>query len=450
MNSMRKAVSIGLAHLAYAAYGLDVFGRYRWLLETEKWTPEQREKWKLDRLNYILDFTWKNVPFYRDFWSGHGLTWKPLGHVDELKAYPILRKAMFRKNWEKVRPGDWASIPHIAKSTGGSTGKPVHYLQDREQWALMQGFQFWGWSQTGYAFGDPVGVITGGSLMPNRVTIFERVRLFIERRLFLLGVHMDRKLAIEYHRRLTDYGAEFLYGYPSILFMFCRHLAEEGLQLPKIRAVVTTAEMMLPHYRLGIESALKCKVFDDYGCNDGGFESFECREHRGMHYNEFQSLLETETGKANAGTLLITNYWNRTTPFIRYENGDRVTLAKTACPCGTKFPLIESVDGRTGDILQFANGQCFVCPPHLFSNMDIEGWQVVQTTPSKVEVRLAKAGGIDQNYIAKIQDVMRYHLDDSIEIEVKHVQQLTVTAAGKMKPVWSEVKSSSANDKPRS
>jgi phenylacetate-CoA ligase len=387
----------------------------------------------------VLEFAWKNVPFYREFWSGHGCQWRPLRHLDELEAYPILRKELFRQNWEKVRPADLRLIPHIPKHTGGSTGRPVHYLLDKQQWALMQAFQFWGWSLTGYSFGDPIGVLTVGSLMPDRITLSERTRRVIERRLFLFGVHMDRNLARDYHRRLEQYGAQYLYGYPSILYVFSKHLKQEGLRLPKIRAVVTTAEMLLPYYRQGIEEGLGCPVFDDYGCNDGGFESFECARHKGMHYNDFQSILQVEGNPGGTGTLLVTNLWNRSTPFIRYENGDRVKLAAAGCPCGARFPLIESVEGRTADLLQFANGQTFVCPPHLFGDMQIDGWQVVQTTPSKVEVRLAKSGAMDRDYLARVEQVMRHHLDSAIEIEVKHVQQLSLTQAGKLKPVWSEV-----------
>src|SRR5215469_2621280 len=382
MADFRKVLSVALAHAAYRAYGLDVFRRCAWLKQSEFWSPDDRQKWKLGRLNLILDFTWQNVPFYRDFWTAHGFRQTPLRHVDELQTYPILRKETFRKHWETIRPKEVNQIPHIQKNSGGTTGKPVHYLLDREQWAVMQAFQLWGWSRAGYSFGDPVGVLTGGSLMPKHITLFERVRSFIERRLFLFGVQMDAELARQYHQQLDAFGAEYLYGYPSILYMFAKHLKEQRLRLPKIKAVVVTAEMLQPHYRSGIESAFNCKVFDDYGCNDGGFESFECKFHRGFHYNDLQSILELENRDGTlSGTLLITNLWNRSTPFIRYENGDKISLLESGCECGAKFPVIRSVEGRTADILNFENGQCFVCPPHLFGDMHIDGWQVVQTGP---------------------------------------------------------------------
>ena len=440
MVDLRKQLSIGLAHLAYAAYRLDVFRTYEWLKQAEQWPAATRREWQLERLNKILSFTWDNVPFYRDFWSSHGVHQRTLRDLEELLAYPVLRKETFRENWKSVRPATVDSIPHIPKHTGGTTGRPVHYLLDKKQWTLMQAFLFWGWSLTGYSFGDPIGVLTGGSLMPERVTSFERVRNFIERRLFLFGVQMDRNLAVECHNKLKDYGARFLYGYPSILHLFCRYLKEEGLQLPDVRAVVTTAEMLQPHYRQGIESTLGCKVFDDYGCNDGGFESFECRFHCGFHYNDYQSILEVEENDGKrGGTLLVTNLWNRSTPFIRYENGDTVCLAADKCSCGSGFPLIGAVEGRTADILTFGNGQSFVCPPHMFGDMDIDGWQIVQTDPLRVEVRMAKRGSMNPAYMLKVNRVLRHHLNEQIAVEVKQVEKLTTTKGGKLKPVWSEV-----------
>jgi len=440
MKDARKMLSIALARLAYRAHRVNVFQNYHWLRQTETWSPQQRESWRLERLNRVLQFTWETVAFYRDFWTSHGLQWRPLRHLTELQAYPVLRKETFREHWRQIRPPNFQAIPHIRKHTGGTTGRPVHYLLDREQWAVMHAFLLWGWSLAGYSFGDPVGVLTGGSLMPERVTLFERFRNFTERRLFLFGVQMDRKLAHAYHARLEQYGARFLYGYPSILYLFCRFLAEDHLRLPQVRAVITTAEMLLPHYREGIEAALDCRVFDDYGCNDGGFESFECSRHRGWHYNDLQSILELgDPDQHGFGTLVVTNLWNRSTPFIRYENGDRISLAGARCACGSKFPLIDGIEGRSADILHFSNGQSFVCPPHLFGDMDIDGWQVVQTEPAKVEVRLAKAGALDHHAVSKVERVMRHHLSEPISIEVKHVEALAVTRNGKLKPVWSEV-----------
>ena len=428
--------------LCYRAYGLDVFGMYKWLLSTMSWTPQQRNEWRLRRLGNILEFAWNHVPFYREYWGDHGVDFFRPKEIEELQQYPILTKDIFRANAARIQPGDLHSIRHRKWHTGGTTGQPVHYLRDLEQWTLAEAFHLWGWSQLGYVFGDPVGVIAGGSLVPERMTIEGRIRAFMHRRLFLYGVAMDQSLAREYHYGLCKHRAKFIYGYPSVLDLFGKHLAAQGLSLPELKAVVTTAEMLLPQYREGIEHTLGCHVFDNLGCNDGGFESYECRQHRGFHYNDLQSVLNVDSTRTDSeGHLIITNLWNKSTPFIRYENGDMVTLASQPCLCGSPFPLISSVRGRTADILIFANGRSLTGPALtlIFGEMEIDGWQVVQTESNRLEVRMCCLSELKPGYVDHTHRILRHYLTDEVEIIVRRVEKLETTKGGKWKPIWTEV-----------
>jgi phenylacetate-CoA ligase len=442
MAEMRKWLSVASSRLAYGAYGLPVFHHLGWLRQTDSWSSEVRAQWRLQRLSTILEFAWNHVPFYREFWGDHGVSYRPLKQAEELRAYPVVTKEIFRANYERFRPDNLKSIRFQEKHSGGTTGEPVHYLQDLDQWAFMQAFHLYGWSLAGYELGDAVGVIAGGSLVPERISPKAKLRSFIERRLFLFGVHMDPGLAREYHERLVEFGAEFLYGYPSVISVFSHHLRQQKLSLPGLRAVITTAEMLQPRYRVTIEKNLGCPVFNNLGCNDGGFESFECKLHRGLHYNDCQSLLEVQDGPAGApGPLLITNLWNRSTPFIRYANGDLVELGESTCPCGCRFPVISTIEGRTADLLTFSNGRSIAGPALtlIFGEMDIQGWQIVKTQPNTLEVRISCSEEIRESYKAHILRVLGEHLGSTVEVRIKRVDKLTVTRAGKLKPVWSEV-----------
>jgi phenylacetate-CoA ligase len=439
---LRNKFCLGLAHGVYAAGRLPVFKNLRWLQESEAWTPAQREQWKTDKLARIIDFAWQQVPFYREWWGDHGLSRRPLKHLEELQSYPVLRKDLFRANYQKIRPKNLKSISYQPKHSGGTTGQPMHYFQDLEQWSVMQAFHLYGWSFTGYQFGDPVGVIAGGSLVPGRMTLKGWVRNLMDRRLFLFGMHMDKPLAIEYHRKLEEFRTEFLYGYPSVIYLFSKFLTEEGLKLPRLRAVVTTAEMLQPRYRQGIESALGCPVFNNLGCNDGGYEAYECKFHRGLHYNDLQSILEARNhGSDLPGELLITNLWNRSTPFIRYAVGDLITMSNSPCRCGSRFPLITSVEGRTADILTFRNGRSLSGPALtlIFGDMEIDGWQIVQTAVDGLEVHLMTSGEIRPEYRLEIEKVLRFHVGEDVQIKIKRVDQLTKTQAGKLKPIWNNM-----------
>jgi len=428
--------------LIYKSARLDIFAKNKWLQETLSWSPDQRLDWQLHRLDEILEFAWKHVPFYREYWGDHGVEHKKLKAMEDLKKYPILTKDIFRVNCSRIIPDNLRSIRHRQWHTGGTTGQPVHYLRDIDQWILAEAFHLWGWAQLGYVFGDPVGVIAGGSLLPERRSLEGRLRGWMHRRLFLYGIAMDQSIAREYHELLCKRRTKFLYGYPSVLYLFSKHLTDLGLSLPDLKAVVTTAEMLQPRYREGIEKALGCRVFDNLGCNDGGFESYECHQHKGLHYNDFQSILEVDSPlPGGEGRLLITNLWNKSTPFIRYENGDVVTMNTEPCPCGCPFPLIGSIQGRTADILTFANGRSITGPglTLIFGPMKIDGWQVVQTGPNRLEVRMCSPSDINPEDINHVHKVLRHYLDDEVEIVIKRVTELKTTKGGKWKPIWTEM-----------
>jgi len=103
MSNLRKALSVGLAHLAYTVHSVDVFAQLKWLKETEKWTLEQRGQWQLARLNEILAFTWKNVPFYFGGTSLLIIVVVTMDFMTQVQAYmmsqqyeSLLKKANFK------------------------------------------------------------------------------------------------------------------------------------------------------------------------------------------------------------------------------------------------------------------------------------------------------------------------------------------------------------------
>jgi phenylacetate-CoA ligase len=419
--------------------GLDFFGRLEWLNGTMHWSKENRAIWRLKRLGDILEFCWEHVPFYREFWGDHGVSVERPCSFEDLEAYPILTKDLIKCNWERIKSDILRSIPHKLNSTGGTTGSPLKYYQDLRVWAFNQAFNLWGWGQAGYSFGDPVGVIAGYSLIPRSLKLSDRFRYLLERKLTLSGVHMDKALAMEYHRKLNIFEARYLYGYPSAISLFASYLKQEGLRLPHVRAIITTAEMLQPHYKKNIEETLGCPVWDHYGCNDGGIMSYECSLHKGYHYNDLLVIVEIHQKNPNgSGRLLITNLWNRSMPFIRYENGDSVSLSRYPCPCGQPFPLIKSVEGRTADILTFSNGRNLSGPALtlIFRDMEIDGWQVVQRAKNMIEISILSSGGIKQEEYNYIRKVFETHVGENVKVKVSSVSELKATASGKLKPVW--------------
>jgi len=422
--------------------GIDIFGSRRWLEATENWTPQERSEWRLKRLGDMLEHCWDHVPFYRELWSDHGVKIRRPGNIDELEAYPIVNRVIFREHQDRIIADNLKSIPHKDDATGGTTGSPLRYKQDLSLHALRYGYAQICLKVAEYTYGDDVCVIAGGSLLPGQASLRNRARNWFERGHGVSCVGMNQHVAKACYEMIQRHQPVLIQGYPSMIAEFCNFLKEGSFSFKNLKAVITTAEMLYPHYRSRIEETLGVPVFDHYGCNDGGLVSFECERHRGFHYNDLESIIEvTSANDSGVGNAVITNLWNRSMPFIRYENGDQIALEPGQCLCGRIYPLIRSVYGRTGDILRFANGRSLGAPglTLIFKRLPIDGWQVVQTGFSSIEIRIKAKQRLNENDEQYIHQVIHQHLSPEVDIKIRYVNEFATTRHGKLKPVFVEM-----------
>lgn len=97
----------------------------------------------------------------------------------------------------------------------------------------------------------------------------------------------------------------------------------------------------------------------------------------------------------------MSNLANRVQPILRYDLGDSVLLRPDPCPCGSPLPAIR-VQGRAADVLTFpgVHGEQVSISPMLFGTLldgvpGVGQYQVVQTTPTTLRVRLQPVDGAD-------------------------------------------------------
>ncbi|MCR4713634.1 MAG: hypothetical protein K5751_04565, partial [Treponemataceae bacterium] len=94
--------------------------------------------------------------------------------------------------------------------------------------------------------------------------------------------------------------------------------------------------------------------------------------------------------------VLLTNLANKVCPIIRFEITDRIVMHNEPCACGNDRPWL-TIEGRTDDILTFANG-VKIAPLSLYAILKeihgIQRFQLVQTGGNALELRLvAKDAG---------------------------------------------------------
>ena len=378
-----------------------VLWRRRQLERACTWTRAELEQRRQTRLAQLRRFAVERSPFYRRFHAG--FEQRPLGEL------PILTKALMMEHFDELvtdravrlsdadaflrgEPGDRLFLDrYVVLSTSGSTGRRGVFLFDPDEWltALAMITRPMAWAElTRSAFKPPRSAMVASTTPWHYST---RISRSLSSRI-LPALRLDAAESLDtIVSRLNDWQPEVLAVYPSVL----RQLADAQLrgQLRiQLQSVATSAEVLPEETRRLVKEAWGLRVFDTYGATEYAPISAECAYGR-KHLFEDEAVIEVvdEGGRpvpagVSGDRILLTIFDRRTQPLIRYEISDMVTPIAGTCECGRPFRLIESIEGRTEDILYFADraGQPDVIAihPNLFHGVleavPATGWQVVQ------------------------------------------------------------------------
>lgn len=324
------------------------------LLESQWWEPAKLELLQRARLAELGRFCVEEVPYYRDLFAKTGL-----GELtpESLEKLPLMSKEIIRREGKALRSNSFDRWQPRPKSTSGSTGMPLNYFLDRPshsfQWA-----QLWrGWEQMGYLPGDLYATLSGGSLLPEKVDLKQKIYLALSRAIHLPSYHLTDTIMDEYVKILRRKTVGFLYGYPSSVGIFAEYLLGRKDRVMPMRAIFTTSEAMSPQTREVIEKAFGCPVIDTYGCNDGGIYSFECEHGEGYHVgmeSVFVEILDDDGRRlpdGETGNIVTTNLPIRAMPLMRYMTGDVGAISREPCVCGRGLLRIVKLQGRDRDVI---------------------------------------------------------------------------------------------------
>lgn len=338
----------------------------------------------------------------------------------------------------------------IVSLTGGTTGasmKVVYTKKDmQERFAILDHFR----AQHGYRLGKKTAWFSGKNLISendiqnNICSHYD----FINKIRFYSTFHINQDSFHVYWQSLVKFQPEFIVGFPSSVYELCEIADSLGLQLlTPVKVFFPTAETVLPKYSEVIGRVLGCQLVDQYASSEGAPFILECTHGR-LHIHPLTGVFEVvdeHLQPAQSGELLVTSYTTHGTPLIRYRIGDRITLADTqdTCTCGSIFPLVKSIEGRTSDYI--------LSPTHGKVNLgnisnstkNIAGiiqFQVIQKELERVNV-LVVAGPA---FVAKEQSKFKKNLAErfgpQLEIHLQVVNEIPKEKSGKFRFVKNSLK----------
>ena len=152
-------------------------------------------------------------------------------------------------------------------------------------------------------------------------------------------------------RNMLDLGATVLMCTPTYALRLADVASEIGVNLSagSVRTTIHAGEpgASIPATRAAIEAAYSTVSYDHTGMTELGPTGHSCSQRDGVHLIESEFIFEV----ADDGELIASNLGRWGMPLFRYRTGDRVTVSREACSCGSPFlKMVGGIRGRVDDM----------------------------------------------------------------------------------------------------
>lgn len=303
------------------------------------------------------------VPYYSAAWAGIELPSGKLTSAD-LERLPLLNKSVIRDRAEELKSTDPTVGPLAVDYTGGTTGTQVSFYRDHQCRLQRIGRQRAVLDACGYVRGMRRALVWGAKADLGggaRQSLRARLRQFASAQIILPSIVMTEGEMAGYAERMRAFRPEVLYGYPNALTQFAEYIAGTRNQIGGIHTIITTAERLSEKQRRTLHEVFGGEVFNMYASREYGCVGFECSRHEGLHIDTGSVCVEIlrdgrPVPEGEVGEIVVTDLLNRGMPLVRSATGDQASLNLKPCECGSPFPRLGHLDGRTADVVVRPDG----------------------------------------------------------------------------------------------
>ncbi len=317
------------------------------------WSRERIAALQEQRFRELVRYAAEHSPFYRERFRGLSLDTAPI------EAFPSVTKEELRDRWDEVPTdrtlrhsaveafvaddanlGRWFEGRFAVCHTSGSQGQPLIVVQDRACLNVIFAMLA---SRCSVEGPPSLAEAFRRILRPKKVAAISFRRgpypsgMLLEFMPEILGrfVEVRRFSSIipDLAKRLEEFGPDSITG-TRRCWKRCRWAIRHPV-CPGCGNSRPRANTSPPGRASGSRRAFRAPLFDHYGIGECLQLADGCPHCGGLHVNDDWAILESvdEQGRpVPAGTtgakIFVTNLANRVQPFIRYEVGDKVALAR--------------------------------------------------------------------------------------------------------------------------
>ena len=278
-------------------------------------------------------------------------------------------------------------------SSSGTTGVPViipYTAKDVDDWATMFARCY---EMAGITNKDRIQITPGYGLWTAGIGFQNGAE-----KLGAMVIPMGPGNTEKQLQMMQDMQSTVLCSTSSYALLLAEEIEKRGLKDKiHLKKGVIGSERWGDAMRKRISEELGIELYDIYGLTEiyGPGIGVSCKENHGMHYWDdyiYIEIIDPVTHKpvpdGEMGEIVITTLVKEGAPLIRYRTHDLSRIIPGECPCGSKYPRLDVIMGRTDDMMKIKG-------VNVFPSQIEEILNEFPETSSEYQIRISHLDGKD-------------------------------------------------------
>lgn len=326
---------------------------------------EKLEQIQLRRLKLALAYAYENSPAYKELYDKCGIHVEEIQTLKDFEKIPLVDKMFISNSLDDTFYGNMMTVEEkdvlIYNQTSGTTFRPIGQPSTLEDWYAYA--ECWAnvlWAQ-GVRAEDTVMMAFGYNLFIG----FWGAHYGCEK----IGATIIATGSMTSEQRLDkikELSVTTLTTTPT--YAFRMHEVAETIGVDTrtlgVKRIICAGEpgALIPSVKEKLEEYWNCDVYDHVGATEVGAWGFECADKTGgLHVDEamyYAEILDFETNEVITepniyGKLVITAFYRKARPCIRFNTNDIACWQEGICSCGRTYKRIKGgIQGRADYILK--------------------------------------------------------------------------------------------------
>ena len=381
------------------------------------------------RIQALLEYAKDHSPYYRE-----NPQWK------ELSDFPVLTKGDFIEAYDKILTDNSSEQGNLYRlSTSGSTGTPFTVLCDGDKMNRVNMNFISCMELNGFRMGMKRGEFRAWIKGKNTISKWKSFK----NNLIMVDIsNMGDESLEKICRDIEKKKIQVLVSYSSALVALSQYLKKTGRNISKwkVEMIFSMGEALPDGTYDLLQEIFGFSPVRSYGNNENGFIAIQLGEEKEYTidlYNFYTEILKMDSDEpaepGELGRIVVTDYYNKTFPMIRYDTGDTGKIRLYKDEKGRLHGKFVEIYGRRGSLIYNCQGEPLSI--HVFMNilLNFEGivYQAKCIQREKKEYELLINADREKLQIEEVLAAYRKYLGAEAQIKVTYVEEIPVQSSGK-------------------